>query len=365
MKIRRIACGAFATGLVAVLSAACGSESEGAGKDALDPGALDASGEGDGGPGSGNVDGGPGGSCGGTVTSSHKLVPINLAVMFDTSKSLVQDPDGDNTQTRWEPVKRAMKAFFADAQTAGMNASLHYFPIVDRGESRCVPAMYAEPVIARTALPSASFAASIDQRVPLGGSPMEPAMRGAVDAADRLAKARPGEKAVAVLVTDGGPNDCNSTYTSVLNVISKARAASPSISTVVVAVGPEAGNLNRLAEVGGTQKAIVVSPADPAKAAQDLRARVASLQGIPASCSLALSATEGRTVDRNAVTVTFTPGAGQPAALAYNPTCAGNTGWRFSDAAGPATVALCTASCNTLVGDTKASVSASFVCLPP
>ncbi|WP_394842919.1 VWA domain-containing protein [Pendulispora brunnea] len=363
MKMRRIAYGAIVTGLVAVLLAACGSESDGSGKNPLNPGALDASGEGDGGPGSGNPDGGAG-TCGGTVTSSHKVVPINLAVMFDTSKSLVQDPDGDNTQTRWVPMTQAMKAFFADAQTAGMSASLHYFPIINRDQSLCVPEMYAEPVVARTALPSVSFAASIDQKVPAGGSPMESAMRGAVAAAQQVAKARPAERAVVVLATDGGPNDCSSTYTNVLNVIAQAKAASPSIATVVVAVGPETANLNRLAAAGGTQKAIVVPPGDPAKAAQELRARLASLASGDAPCSLALSVADGRAVDRNAVTVTFTPGSGQPATLAYNATCAGNTGWQFLDSAGPATVALCTASCNALASDYKGSVSATYACVP-
>jgi len=364
MKTRSLACGAITTVLIAALCAACGSESDASGNGALDPGP----GDNDGGPGGDQGDGGPGGGdaggrCG-TVTSSHPPVPINLAVMFDTSKSLVQDANGDNTKTRWEPVTSAMKAFFADAQTAGVNAALHFFPVVERNQSVCAPQAYRLPVVARTALPSAVFASSIAKKSPEGGSPMVPAVTGAVDAAKRLAADSHGERAAIVLVTDGGPNDCNSDYAAVRDLIAKAKAGSPSISTVVVAVGPEASNLDVLAEAGGTQKAIVVSPGDPAKAAQELRTRVAALQATVASCSVALPAPAGHTVDRNAVTVTLTPGSGPSTTLPYNEACAGNGGWHFSSSASPATVSLCDGSCHAFATDSKASVSVAFQCVP-
>jgi hypothetical protein len=68
---------------------------------------------------------GPDGACS-TVRSSAKLVPLDLYVMMDSSKSM-NDTDS-NGKAKWEDLKSAMSGFFNDANSAGFSVALKYFP---------------------------------------------------------------------------------------------------------------------------------------------------------------------------------------------------------------------------------------------
>lgn len=68
---------------------------------------------------------GPDGACS-TVRSSAKLVPLDLYVMMDSSKSMI-DTDS-NGKAKWEDLKTAMSGFFKDKDSAGFSVALKYFP---------------------------------------------------------------------------------------------------------------------------------------------------------------------------------------------------------------------------------------------
>jgi hypothetical protein len=58
---------------------------------------------------------------------SAQPVPLDLYLMMDTSRSMAEDSTSSGL-TKWEAVKMAMKAFFTDPQSAGIDVGLKYFP---------------------------------------------------------------------------------------------------------------------------------------------------------------------------------------------------------------------------------------------
>jgi hypothetical protein len=141
-------------------------------------------------------------------------------------------------------------------------------PDVCEATSVCDVAKYAAPATAIAVLPAAAagLVASIDSKMPDGGTPTAPALSGAIEQAGTWAKAHPDHRVVAVLATDGLPTDCTPTDIAPVAALAAAGvAASPSISTFVIGVfGTEdvangaPGNLDTIAKQGGTKQAFIV-----------------------------------------------------------------------------------------------------------
>jgi hypothetical protein len=55
-------------------------------------------------------------------------VPLDVYVMLDISGSML-DPSGTSGVTKWDAVKSALSAFFADMQSAGLSVAIQYFPL--------------------------------------------------------------------------------------------------------------------------------------------------------------------------------------------------------------------------------------------
>ncbi|HTQ08011.1 MAG TPA: hypothetical protein VMI54_29360, partial [Polyangiaceae bacterium] len=55
-------------------------------------------------------------------------VPVDVYVMLDISGSML-DPSGTSGVTKWDAVKSALSAFFADMQSAGLSVAIQYFPL--------------------------------------------------------------------------------------------------------------------------------------------------------------------------------------------------------------------------------------------
>ncbi|HWA74652.1 MAG TPA: vWA domain-containing protein [Polyangiaceae bacterium] len=70
-------------------------------------------------------EGGNGGGCAKT-SKSAELIPLDLYVMMDSSKSM-NEPTGAGV-SKWKAITDAMTAFFKDPNSAGLNVGLKYFP---------------------------------------------------------------------------------------------------------------------------------------------------------------------------------------------------------------------------------------------
>jgi len=287
-----------------------------------------------------NVDSGSSGSNGdlskcATSSATPTPVPVSLVFMFDKSGSMGQD-------SKWTSCKSGLTSFFADPASAGLSASLQFFPL----SNECNVPTYAAPAVAMRALPDAtSFANSINANSPNGGTPTLPALTGAIEYAQSVQKANPADKVAVVLVTDGEPNDCNS---SVGNVSSEAASASATIPTFVIGIG-NAGNLDQIAQSGGTTKATIVSTNNPQQTAQDFQTALNAIRGLTLACEYQIPPPpQGETFDESKVNVVYTPTNAGPQTLTYNQSCTGGTGWHYDDLNNPKKIVLCSSTCDSV-----------------
>src|SRR5262249_14117619 len=156
--------------------------------------------------------------------SNANLTPVLLVFMFDRSGSMAQ-------MSKWTSCSSGLEAFFADPNSAGLSASLQFF---EQG-TECSVSSYSTPQVAMTALPNSTlFTNAIRGVTPNGGTPTLPALQGAIQYAGTVQQQNPAAKVAVVLVTDGEPNDCNSTVQAVSNA---AAAVAATIPTYVIGVG--------------------------------------------------------------------------------------------------------------------------------
>jgi uncharacterized protein YegL len=303
-------------------------------------------------PGGGGSIGGAGGvnaQCA-TSTAKAELVPVYLVFMYDRSGSM-------NDDSKWTACRQGMKSFFSDAKSAGINASLAFF---QANANACDPNSYATPSVNMRPLPDTAFGASIDALTPNGGTPTLPALRGAIAHAKTQAQAHPGAKVAVVLVTDGQPNDCNS---SVDNVSNEAKASAAQIPTYVVGVGTALQNLDRVAQGGGTSKAFIVATNNPQQTADDFQKALQVIRGAALSCEFKVPTPPvGKDIDYNTVNVVYSPSVGARDTLTYNATCQGGTGWHYDNAAKPTKIVLCDATCTAVQKDQSAKIDVVTGC---
>jgi Mg-chelatase subunit ChlD len=136
----------------------------------------------------------------------------------------------------------------------------------------CTSADYEPPVVPIMPLPSAQVAltAALDRKNPEGGTPMAPAVEGALAHLRKHVTANPGRRAVLVLATDGLPQNCDvgNDIATVAAALSAGRAMAPALSTYIIGVFDPAtlagspGALAMLATAGGSGNPFVLTPGD-------------------------------------------------------------------------------------------------------
>jgi len=270
---------------------------------------------------------------------------------------------------RWIPATNALKSFFGDPKSAGLAASLQFFPLQGGdGDNKCQAGDYQTPVVALTKLPNGTpFASAIDARAPRGSTPTDVALSGAYAHARSVKAAHPGEGIAVVLVTDGEPNSCESPATPSLELVkttAQGAASDPTspVRTYVIGIGEGLANLNQIAASGGTSQATIVSTTSPAQTATDFQNALDTIRGTALPCDVALPAPpNGKELDINAVNVNVTSSAGSDT-LSYNKDCTGGTGWHYDNASAPTRVILCTSSCTTVRENASSRLSISFGC---
>jgi hypothetical protein len=151
-------------------------------------------------------------------------------------------------------------------------------------------------------------------------------------------------------------------------VAAAATTGIPPIKTYVLGVGPNLGNLNAIAQAGGTSQAYLVESAGEG-------ALLAALEAIRTSalaCEYVLP-TGGPRLNLDDVQVsTFLSSAGvaTPVGQVANArACAGNSGWFFDNPPGgdspPTKILLCPASCDPLVKSEGNRLDVAIGCNTP
>lgn len=355
-------------------------------------------------PGSGSFSEiGPSGTTSACVTSKSNaaLQGANLVMMFDKSGSMgdtSNQPPFDPT-LKWIPVTAAMKSFFADPASATLSASLQFFPIGDTIDAICNYG-YATPAVAMQPLADATpFQTTLDATKPQGGTPTLPALMGAVTYAKTVAAAKPGEKTVIVLITDGDPGvmvpssgcpggatacfapgcadthecaadasnpydaSCNNTVSRITQVA--AGALADGVPTYVIGVGSsfEKTNLSAFARAGGTNDAIFIDTGNPSATSAALQSALDQIRSTTLSCFFDIPpAPAGQTIDTNAVNVAYTPTGGGEEILTYSKDCSQPNAWRYDNPTAPSKIELCGSMCSSAQKDPGGKITLAFGC---
>jgi hypothetical protein len=309
--------------------------------------------------------------------------PLDMFITYDQSGSM-------NENDRWQQVGDALRAFVDAPESAGIGVGITYFPTtpppcnmqsptclcilpgilpcVPLGGGSCMAADYARPDVPIEPLPAVAqkIKDSLGRHMPGGGTPTLPALEGAVQYATNWAQGHPDHKTIVVLATDGAPNDCNSTVQAVSMVAAQAFAANPSIQTFVIGVG-NTGNLNAIAQAGGTNQAFMVGAYNATQAFLDAMNQI---RGISLACDYAIPLPQGRPPNFSQVNFIFTPAGGQESVIykvADASQCDPNSGgWFYDNPTNPTQIRACPATCQLLKGG-NGSVKIEVGCdsIPP
>jgi hypothetical protein len=303
-------------------------------------------------------------------TANAHLAPMNLVFIYDRSGSMGDPAEGGDPNVKWIPLTAGMTAFFGDPGSKGINASLEFFPLGGSLDSVCAYD-YSSPKVPLTS-DTTQVISAIQATQPQGGTPTLPALQGAVKYAQGVAAQHPDEKTAVVLVTDGEPGFYQNgqsipgcTNNDVAHVASTAQVSyvgQPSIPVYVIGVGPDLGNLNVIAQSGGTSTAFMVAVNDPNATKQQLLTALNTVRAQQVSCDFAFPAPPaGEQLDPLRVNVAFESSSGEQV-LSYSADCAGGTGWHYDNPAAPSRVLLCPQTCSAVQADQSGGLKLAFGC---
>lgn len=358
------------------------------------PGDDDSSG-GDGGNNNGNVDA-P--ACATSVVKADKI-PLDLYVMLDQSGSMSDAVSGGGT--KWSTVTSALGTFLQQPGLDGVSVGIQYFGVppgggacsvlsctvdADCGASACGPCVanvcvgffggasdsctasdYATPSVEIAPLPgvASQIVSSMGMHSPTTGTPTSAALQGAVDHAKAWKQSHPSDAVVAVFATDGDPSECDTSLPNIDAIAAAALAATPSIMTFVIGVGPSLSSLNGIAAAGGTSQAFLVDTGGNVN--QQFLAAMNAIRHAALGCQYLIpTPTDGSTPNFGAVNVVYQPMGGNAQTFPYvmDPaSCPANgNGWYYDNPTTPTQIILCPASCTLVEGDMTGEVDVTLGC---
>jgi len=291
------------------------------------------------------------------------LAPLDMLLLLDTSYSMDFD-------TKWIAVKGATKAFVNDPTFTGLGVGIQYFPL----PKICNVADYTAAAVPFDILPNTASAISnsLEAQRMAGGTPMVPAMTGALAYCSGWMKNNPGRTAVIVLATDGIPDKTclvpqpDALPNNLQNAVQLAKdgaIADPAISTFVIGVGSELTALDQIAVAGGTSKAILLDVSKNVEAAflkalNDIRRR--------ASCEFKIPPAQGGKIDFTQVEIEFEIGSSTESfgVVKDKQSCPANaTGWYYDKPDNPTKIILCDDTCNKVQASEDGKLSIRFGCV--
>jgi hypothetical protein len=268
------------------------------------------------------------------------------------------DPGNDPMPSRWTEASQAYKDFFGSPAASGLWAGISFFS----GNS-CDPGAYG-PEVEIAALPgnASALAAAVDDQDPSGNTPTVPSLSAAIDHARDWAAAHTDQQAVVVYATDGYPRGCsqNNTIDEAVNVAAEGYMGTPRVHTYVLAIGPNLGDLNRVAAAGGTEAAIAINTGMDVgqqliDALNDIR------EEVDVDCTYQIpNPPAGQTINYNQVNVRITTAAGEQNVGKDDPSDSTCNGWQYS--ADMRQIVLCGEACDAIMNDPNPGLSVLFGC---
>jgi hypothetical protein len=328
--------------------------------------------------GSGGSDINPDASCGVTKQGTSQI-PTDLFILEDKSGSM-DCPASDSTcdqnppmppvqPTRWTAFTNAVTTFVNSPNSNGLSVGLGFFPLTSAGGGRgggdCNLMAYSTPAVPIAPLPGNAMPIqmAIGANMPGNGTPTLPALQGAIAIAKAYTMNTPGRTAAVLLVTDGNPNDCNSTTQAVATLAGQAFMGTPSIRTYVVGLGV-AMNLDSVA-LAGSGGATHYFPA-MGDVSGALVAALTTITGM-VTCNYAIP----KGADPGLVNVQVTVGqGGMPQKIGKvndAASCGMLGGWYYDNPTKPTQIILCPQSCTPIQMTPNSGVEVLYGCpsIPP
>ncbi len=315
-----------------------------------------------------------------------QLQDVVLAFAFDVSGSMGLNEE--DYQLKWEPIVAATKAFFTDADSDGILATLTFFPSEDAAGAgagggnaqnddnmACEATSYVTPDVAMTALPSPDFGAAIDGVEPERyGTPTMAVLQGTIDSVRAMQTENSNANYAIVMVTDGVPQLCTDEQNDIDNVAAVAGQVAADVPVYVIGVdspnainGADAtaglGNLNLIAQQGGTGSAFIIDTGNADQTIADFKAVVDQIRETAFTCNVQIpSPPEGEEFDAELVNVSYQNNIGVTE-FTYDEACTADFGWRYDDAANPTFIEMCPAVCEQIKADrNEGQLNVEFGC---
>jgi Mg-chelatase subunit ChlD len=241
----------------------------------------------------------------------------------------------------------------------------------------CTPSDYATPAVPIALLPGAATAvtASLAAHQPTGNTPTAAALEGAINQAQMYAAANPGHSVVAVLATDGIPDECSpSDIPTISRLAAQGLNGSPSIKTFTIGVftpndiASGTSDLNMIASAGGTKTAFVIDTTKQ-DVEQQFTAALTAIRGASLPCNYEVPLPESGMPDFMDVNVVYTTSAGVTSGLPYvasSSRCGTSGGWYYDvapeDGGTPHAILVCPTTCSSLQNDTRGRVDVVTGC---
>jgi hypothetical protein len=319
----------------------------------------------------GGVDGG---SCGGESLAGE-VVPLDIYIMFDQSKSMsCPIATGD----RWGAVKAALTSFVQNQGASSINVGLGYFG-TDQSPpgSSCAPADYQPEVgIGPLSQNAQAIVDSLNGHFPLTDTPTLPAVQAAITHASTWKDQHPGHTVVVVLVTDGEPNTCGANTVDQVVSVAGTGFSTGGIPTYVIGIlspgstcsydpnAPDQAHLDAVAQAGGTGAALIVDTTvtgqDPGAQFLATMNEIRQTAQLPCEYGVPVDDTTGLPPSPKLVNVDYLDPAAQKTELFFVDTpdqcdpVAG--GWHFDVPQGgaapeqPSKIILCPSTCSVITG---------------
>ncbi len=252
----------------------------------------------------------------------------------------------------------------------------------------CAAQDYASPAVPIAPLPGSAttIAASLTAHQPQGRTPTPAALQGAINQAQTYARANAGHTVVAVLATDGIPDECipaslgnNATIAQLGQYVAQLAAAglsnSPSIKTFAIGVfapndvASGTSALDAIASAGGTGQAFIINSSTQ-NVEQAFSSALSAIRGASLPCQYRLPTPDGGTPDFNKLNVQYTAGTGAVSTVAYVSSPSGcdakSGGWYYdtspADGGTPSSSVVCPATCTMSKGDSMGRVDVVLGC---
>ena len=311
-------------------------------------------------------------------TRQGQQIPVDLLFMIDTTGSMncplgtagldceVDPGPPYAASTRWTEESTALNAFVTASNNAGTGVGIAFFPSAD---NICDASSYATPDVEIAPLPgnAAALTAAIAAQQPAGSTPTVASLTGAIQHASAWATAHPSRRAAVVYSTDGYPEGCtNNTIAAAASVAQAGFAATPSIATYVLGVGPNLASLNQIAAAGGTTQAFLIDTTGDV--ATELSAALDTIRTSAITCNYQIPTSLSGPLDYEYVNVDATVGSSgtqvSVSRVAEATACSATTGgWYYDSTTAPTMIVLCPATCTPLMNTAGSSLQVLIGCL--